>query len=209
MKKIISMFVMLLVFATAASAYDVDLSRVTGVCEVTGPLYGGDHGDWGVAPEGSTGYGDEGRDHFCMIVGPGDCSDVDTWSMVFTADGPVNKIRVRHLDGQVDDTFSMAMTDAAGGPVEIGMVNAPAGGGEIWRVSEWMNLPFTIPDGETRTLYFTAEAPIEPWCETWGQIAIDYVEFDYEEEVPEFGLLAITIAMIGALGGLFMLRKRR
>ncbi|MBU1975799.1 MAG: hypothetical protein KKG59_05330, partial [Nanoarchaeota archaeon] len=156
-------------------------------------------------------YGGQGYDTFCLVIEPEQC---DMFAHVAGVrvdvnDGPINEITIKYLDGISGmDNFFMTITDGNDYPHIIGYVLAENPSGEEWKTVTF-ELPFEIPDGEVRYLRIEALGPIWSGCEDWGQLAIDYVEFDYNPDVPEFSTTAAIVAMVGGIAGLVFLRKRK
>lgn len=208
MKKIVSMIVMLFVLAFSASAYSVNLHGDDG-CYADGPHYNGSLNGWGFPTQGN--YGGQGFDTFCLIVEPGMCNEWEQGSLAsFDISTPemVNVMEVKYLNGQSGvDNFDLYLYDPTGRQYFVGTVVADDGSAEEWMTTQ-VALPVTIPAYQTWKLEFEAEGPAWEHCDTYGQVAIDYIDLWYDEEIPEFGLLAGVIAGVGALAGFMVLRRR-
>jgi hypothetical protein len=114
------------------------------------------------------------------------------------------RIFIDHLDGIAETMDSFEVINSTGGIVCSYEDLEPAS------VETWMTLecPVSFSGVQTFTIHPTAT---EPWsaCGTWGQVAIKKIDFRYSDggDVPEFGVIAATIAMIGAIGGIILFRR--
>jgi hypothetical protein len=113
------------------------------------------------------------------------------------------EISINHLDGTAETADSFAVMD---GNDELCRFDDITSGTEIWRT---LTCDVEIDGVKTLTLHPLATGPWSS-CDTYGQVAIHSITFEAEEDndVPEFGLIAGSIALIGVVAGAFFLRKK-
>ncbi|MDO9693580.1 MAG: hypothetical protein Q7W56_02520 [Candidatus Latescibacteria bacterium] len=121
-------------------------------------------GAWG-------GIGSEVPPGRCRVIwSPSEDAPVENWASLnldfgFSAT-ELKCLRIRYLDGNSDDSFTVGIDDEV-----VLSVDAPAGGGEIWR---WTSVDVTGYTG-VHAVRFTATTPEGSYFQPYGQIAVDMV----------------------------------
>lgn len=203
MKAIIAMILSLVVFASAVAAQPntVDLHGDDG-CYATGAgvLLEG----WGVPLMQGGYYGGQNYGTFCLIIEPEVCTMDAKWaSFEMELEEHANMITIKYLDGiSGADSFNVYINSQY-----VGQVEAVDSGSEQWKTATFI-LPAHYNMGDAVLVELEALGPVWNGCPNWGQVAIDYIQLWYDEEIPEFGTLAAIIALVGGLGGLFLLRRK-
>jgi hypothetical protein len=114
-------------------------------------------------------------------------------------------ITIDHLDGIAETMDSFQVLDAAGALV-CQYIDAAPGTEEDWMI---LNCPIEVPfEGvQTFTVHPLAQSPWSA-CGTYGQVAVRSINFHLEDNnVPEFGVIAAAVAMIGAIAGIILFRR--
>jgi hypothetical protein len=195
---LMAMFLVIGVSAGGGPPSEADFFAVRSTC-YSGAVTNG----WDAAVNDGN-YGGLPESEFCLVRGTQDCGmspPVVATATLYFPGGPANVV-VRHLDGMSNlDNFDVMV-----GTTVIGSYVDKHDSTEVW---ETTNFPITIAPGSYLVTIISTDAAWEG-CPTWGQLAIDYinVEPDEDNDVPEFGLIAGAIALIGVVAGAFILRKR-
>ncbi len=131
----------------------------------------------GYLPHDSYGGYDGGSADFRGLMGaPTGCVDHYYATFVMNAcPGPVTTLTLRHLDGQVDDSFDVEIL-IDGVWTNIGHYTAGQYGG----VETWVTTSYELPEPMTGKLEFRliATEPANDWCATWGQVMFNWARVD-------------------------------
>jgi hypothetical protein len=124
----------------------------------------------------------------------------DATFTVGAAGQTTTKITIEHLDGIAETLDSFQVLD--GTTPLCSYTDVTQATAENWMT---LNCPVDFVGEKTLTLHPLAETP---WgaCGTWGQLAIKSITFE-TTQIPEFGVIAAGVAMIGALAGLVLFRR--
>ncbi len=153
---------------------------------------------WGVGAAGS--YGGEPFENFCMVWESPCAAQTESAAVDLQFSGGSEKIVIRHLDGASNlDSFDVLVNGVLVGHYTDSLVST-----ESWVVSEF---PVSGITGNWAVALVATDAAW-PLCDPYGQIAVDYINVEPDNEIPEFGLIAGGVAMIGALGVFLFMRKR-
>ena len=154
---------------------------------------------WGIPAISGGVYGGESYDNFCLVWEPTCADDTNTASVVMAFAGGNEVITIKHLDGMSNlDSFDVLVDDSV-----VGHYSDSLNPSEDWVIT---NFPVNVVAGiHTVTLKVTDAA----WngCNDWGQIAVDSMAVGPGNDVPEFGVIAALVAIIGALGIVIYRRK--
>ncbi len=200
MKKALVLVLSLLLAVTAVMANGVpssiDLYNSDDTCLSTPSTY---LLNWGVATNDGN-YGGVDESEFCLVWEVG-CDDGDWADADMHFFGVDQVIEIRHLDGisnldsfmvYVDGTHIDTYTDSQDSQ------------------ENWVTSYFSVPADFTGTHTVELKIIDQEWgsCDTWGQLAIDYIKvYPDEGEIPEFGI--IGAATVLGLAGLFIYRRRK
>jgi hypothetical protein len=158
-----------------------------------GPCTGDLITGWGIPAIAGGVYGGEPYNKFCLVWEP-TCADNTNSASAKLAFGAGDKaITIRHLDGLSNyDSFDVLVDNAV-----VGHYKDVQDSTEKWVTT---NFPVTVTPGvHTVTIKVTDSA----WasCDSWGQLAISNIG-----AIPEFGVIAGVVALVGALG-IFLYRR--
>ena len=155
---------------------------------------------WGVPAAQGGYYGGEPYQNFCLVWEPGCTAQANSAAVTLQFNGGSEKIVIRHLDGQSNlDSFDVLVNG-----VLVGHYTDSLNPTETWVVSEF---PVSGLTG-SNTVALVATDAAWPSCDPWGQIAVDYINVEADNNVPEFGIIAGGIALIGAIAGIAIIRKK-
>ena len=162
--------------------------------------YGVDNG-FGIPATLGGYYGGEPYENFCLVWEPGCAAQARSAFVYLTFDGGAEKIVIRHLDGQSNlDSFDVKVNGN-----KIGHYTDSLDSTEKWVVSEF---PVNGIIGDDQQVELVATDAAWSSCDLWGQIAVDYINVEPNNTVPEFGLIAGLVALVGLVAGVVILRKR-
>jgi hypothetical protein len=192
MKRLVVLSMLLLTLISAAvSAVTSDVADLGGACDLgTGWDVAINDGNYGGLPEAE----------FCLVRGTEECTeeDIAEAGVVLYFEFDNLPVIIKHLDGiSMLDAFDVYVDE-----VKIGTYSDDA----LDSKEEWFetSFPTTVEAGIHTVKIVSTD---EPWaqCSSWGQLAVDWIEVG-ENQVPEFGTIALIAA---ALGGLTILAVRR
>jgi len=159
----------------------------------------------------SGGYGgyDGGSANFRGLMGaPTGCGQGYEWATftMHAGSGTADSITIRHLDGSQGDSFNLYIVQNSG-DVFVGQYLADGTPSEDWKTTT-----FNLPTPMTGDIKFKLVAidPETDWCALgWGQVMINWIELDGTagSSIPEFGVIAAAVAMIGAVAGIVLFRR--
>ena len=204
MKKLLTLFVALfaicIVCAIAVTAVvapsGVNLHEDTGVCVIDSAA---SPAGWGVPAIAGGTYGEKPYSDFCLVWEPTCAAGNELASVQLNFLGGDENILISHLDGLSNyDSFDVILDGTV-----VGHYTDVQDSKEIWLTTAF---PVTIDAGvHTVALKVTDQA----WsgCDSWGQLAIESINVE-TTNVPEFGLIAGGTALIGAIAGIAIIRKR-
>jgi len=179
--------------AITAAATEVEFE---GVCSDNALISG-----WGVPAIAGGVYGGADYTEFCLVWEPACADTTEMASVQLAFNGGDEVIIVEHLDGMINrDSFDVYVDTTLVGHYPDSGVSS-----EDW---ETTNFPVNVAPGvHTVTLEVTDDAWAD--CASWGQLAIKSITVEpMEPVVPEFGLIAGGLAVIGLIAGAVVLRKR-
>ena len=169
--------------ASASAIPKADLSAWPG-CTV-----GGGYGGWNQDPT------------TCYVVWSPACTGsygVQSFTVGATGE-TTTMIHIVHLDGASDDSFNVM--DGS---------NVVCSYADSTSTETWMTLDCNVNYEGEKTLTIQTTGLPGPYCVGYGQVAVSSITFDATPvvSVPEFGMVAGTIALIGVFAGAFIFRKR-
>jgi hypothetical protein len=196
MNKLIIGILLVLAMAVSVSAINVNpFTSGWGTCEPNAVAAGG-YGNVKTMGDGTCmtawdGLGDEnGR---CYESNRNATFTVGAVGMTTTS------ITISHLDGTTDDTFVVLDESNPNWVCEYTTLTHDG---------QWHDLTCNLNfvGEKTLTLKPTVE---QSWtlCGTYGQVAIHSITYEATSTVPEFGVIAAAIAMVGAVAGIVLFRR--
>jgi len=164
--------------------------------------YGAMKDGWGVPAILGGAYGGVAYENFCLVWEPTCAADTEMASVDMAFAGGNEVITILHLDGMSDlDSFDVLIDD-----VVVGSYDDSLNPSEDWITTDFL----VNVDAGVHTV--TLEVTDEAWasCNDWGQLAVQSIVIGPNEDpaVPEFGLIAGMVALIGLVAGVAVLRKR-
>ena len=156
---------------------------------------------WGIPGAQGGYYGGKPYNDFCLVWEPGCAAQDNSAAVSLHFSGGEEKIVINHLDGQSNlDSFDVLLDGN-----NVGHYSDSLNPAETWVVSEF---PVSGITG-THTVALVATDAAWPQCTPWGQIAVDYINVEPNNTVPEFGIIAGGLALVGLVAGVVVLRKRQ
>lgn len=132
------------------------------------------------------------------VTGHCDGSNRDATFTIGTTGLTTNKITIDHLNG-ISEIDGFQVMD--GNKVLCEVPDVPTST-ENWVMD---SCDVDIDGVKTLTIHPTSNTPWDG-CDTWGQVAVKGITFD-TNTIPEFGVIAGGIALIGALG-IFLYKRK-
>jgi hypothetical protein len=117
-------------------------------------------------------------------------------------------ITIKHLDGVAETSDGFKVCD---GPCQLDDSNVVCSFADITLGTEtWKTLECPVNFNGVKTLTFHPTATL-PWsdCGTWGQVAVESIDYELGSQIPEFSAIAAGLALAGAATGFVLLRKRK
>lgn len=179
--------------AITAASTEVNFN---GVCTDNALMNG-----WGVPAINGGSYGGASYNEFCLVWEPACAVNTETASVNLAFGGGDEVITIDHLDGMSNrDSFDVLVDN-----VVVGHYPDSLNPTETWGTT---NFPVNVALGvHTVTLAVTDAAWAD--CASWGQLAIKSIAVaPIGPTVPEFGLIAGGLALVGLIAGVVVLRKR-
>jgi hypothetical protein len=151
-------------------------------------------------------YGGWDKVSTCKVAWDGACTS-ETKDATFTVDTGSSwlaEITIEHLNGIAETMDGFEVKDASGAVV-CTFTDAVAGPGEVWETFHCIPTVQTYSGVQVFTLHPLA---VTAWssCGTYGQVAISSIVAVPDGQVPEFGVIAGVVALVGALG-IFLYRR--
>lgn len=178
------LLVLLVALAVIASVSATSGSFMSGWASCTS---GGGYGGWNQDP------------NTCRVAWAPPCTGThgDATFTVGTTGMTTTKIIINHLDGGSDDSFQVL----DGSKVLCSYADSTS-------TETWMDLTCNVNLEGVKTLTLHTTGAPGQYCNGYGQVAVSTITFDAEPNtIPEFGIIAGGIALIGALG-IFVFRRR-
>jgi len=146
------------------------------------------------------GYGGWNQDpNTCHVAWAPPCTGThgDATFTVGTTGMTTTKIIINHLDGASNDSFQVL----DGSKVLCSYADSTS-------TETWMDLTCNVNFQDVKTLTLQTTGLPGPYCEGYGQVAVSTITFDAEPNtIPEFGIMAGAVALVGALGIIVYRRK--
>jgi hypothetical protein len=209
MKQILMILVVLFALAFSAAATDcpntafdcVDIGNATSMAAHDANRWGEPNYD------GIYDYGGFGGDNTIGVIWEISCpgvpdinddanADLDSGSAVWET------VKIRYLDSHFGaDSYVFSLE---GLQVEIPDDDSNE---DTWKTAE-IDVSSLGLTGRHKFKVANTEEP-GPQCKLYGQVAVNWASLDVENDVPEFSVIAASLAGIGATAGFLMLRRRK
>jgi len=158
---------------------------------------------WG----GSYGGGDDGTLRTVLPRSPDCMTDDKTALFTLTANVPADHVQVRHLLGSQNDAYELYVKEGSNWTLLTldSSADQVCVGNECWYTDTY----YFAPQQGVIEFQIIALTTPESWCADWGLNAFSWAKlFDSPApSVPEFGIMAAGIAVVGAVGAAMLLRK--
>jgi len=155
---------------------------------------------WGSCTQGG-GYGGWDQDpNTCHVAWDVGCNvaDRDATFSVGGAGMTTTVIHILHLDGASDDGFQVL----DGSNVLCTYVDSTSS-------ETWMTLTCDVNLDGVKTLTLHTTGAAGPYCVGYGQVAVSSITYDATTtSIPEFGLIAGVVALVGLVAGVVILRRK-
>jgi hypothetical protein len=162
---------------------------------------------WG----GCYGGGDDGTLRTVLPRSPSCMTDDKTAYFSMGTNGQASMLELRHLLGSENDAYELYIKDGDSWTKldvssSIDKVCGACNSNECWYTD---NYYFSARTGTVEFKIVALTVPAS-WCESWGLNAFSWARLNGVpgNEVPEFGTITALVALVGAVSGLVVLRKK-